>query len=399
MDLAGRRTFRLRVLTSVCAALLVPALLAFLVNLELAIRVLAPGWRFFEAFFPAFLFETFTALSADLSTISTLVPVLLLIFPLIQGWRILKNQDRDPGFSGRLSCDPYPPFFSFFLAMLGLEGTLYGLFIGLGVSQVADLSASALTTDAIHGTLKRLLEGTATAILSSLVGLIGAFVAARPLNWFRHLALLDQTEVVEDGSLIETARRLTGELGTLCEASRTFAAELRPELLRDLFGRMDDTLRALGGTAAVVSSCLERLDQQLELQTRTNEVLINILKQNETGRLWFEAAWNRMADGAVSGRADLARLLALSEQTLEARQSCLAEIQAGRVAALEALSALLLDSRAGRNDMLAALNSLRDAAADAARATGGERDAWRQALIAYLDKAHGSDRVDGGSRL
>jgi hypothetical protein len=396
MDIVGRRAFRLRALVAVCAVLLAPALAAFLVNLELAIRVLAPGWRLAETVFPERLFRFFTPLAADLSAVSTLVPVLLLVFPLVQGWRILRRQNRDPGFPNRLVFDPYPPFFSFFLAMLGLEGTLYGLFLGLGVSQVADLSASALTADAIHGTLKRLLEGTATAILSSLVGLLGAFVAARPLNWFRRLALLDEVEAVEADSLTETAHRLTGELRALGDASRAFAAELRPEPLRGLFDRLDESARAFTQAAGAIQAMSDRLDRLAEGQRQANELVARLAGQQEAHQRWLEAAWARLEGGLESGRAEVRHLEELAGQAQQTRQASLADAQVGRAAVLEALAALLTDARAGRTDLLGALDGLREAAQAVARENGREREAWRQALAAYLGRTPGPDRGAGG---
>lgn len=395
MDIARRRVVRLRLLVVVCAILLAPTLLAFLVNLELAVRALAPGWRVLEFIVPGPIFQFFTPLAADLSAISTLVPLLLLLFPMVQGWRILSNQDADPGFINKLVFDPYPPFFSFFLAMLGLEGTLYGLFLGLGISQVAELTAATLTADAIHGTLQRLLQGTATAILSSLVGLIGAFVAARPLNWFRRLALLDEAEVVEADSLTETAHRLTGELQALAKASSAFTANLKPEMLNNMFDRLNQSARAFTEAAGNFQTMLGKLDHLAEAQNQGNALLARLLNQIEAQQQWLEIAWNRMAGGLESGRDDLRRLVVMAEQAQLARQTAMDAAKAGSSAMIEALAALLADSKAGRADLINVLLELQKAATTAAGETERERESWRQAFSAYLGRRQNMENSVG----
>ena len=70
-----------------------------------------------------------------------------------------------------------------FSGYAGTVGTLYGLLIGLDVSGVKELGDKAQTVDKINDSLDQLLGGTATALLSSLLGLVGAFLALRPLTW------------------------------------------------------------------------------------------------------------------------------------------------------------------------------------------------------------------------
>ncbi len=386
MNLTARRAVRLRVLVILCAALLAPTIAAFLVNLEFAVRALAPDWRFFELFFPEALFRLLSPLSADLSAVSTLVPVLLLAFPMAQGWRILRRQERDPEFVSRLVYDPYPPFFSFFLAMLGLEGTLYGLFLGLGISQVAELTASTLTSDAIHGTLKRLLEGTATAILSSLVGLIGAFVAARPLNWFRRIALLDEVEAVEADSLTETAHRLNIELRALGDASRAFMEELKPEALKGTFGRLDEAANAFITAANSMRDISLGLERMVAEHVRTNEQLALSTAQSQQNMAWFQAAWGSLASGLENTQEDVRRLIALGEQAQQARQALQGEAQTTRDAVVGAMSALGAEARTGTANLLASINNLGEAARTTVQATERERESLRQAIAAYLGR-------------
>jgi hypothetical protein len=85
---------KLRVFCAIIFFLLIPTLAVFLINLELAIRVLFPGFLLFARIFPGWLFQLGVPLSADLSTISTLVPLMMLAFPLVQGWRVLRAGDR-----------------------------------------------------------------------------------------------------------------------------------------------------------------------------------------------------------------------------------------------------------------------------------------------------------------
>ena len=119
-----KNTRPLLLLCLACALLLLPTFAIFLVNVELAVRALYPAFRFFEHLLPGSLYRAGLPLSADLSTISTLVPVLLLLFPLVQGLRLLRAGERAPVLRREMQADPYPPHFAFFLVMLGLVGTL-----------------------------------------------------------------------------------------------------------------------------------------------------------------------------------------------------------------------------------------------------------------------------------
>jgi hypothetical protein len=267
MRTIGNPRRRLAVLTWFCLAGLLVSSVLWLINLELAVRVFLPGWHPLEWLLPAAWFAVGQVLSADLSTISTLVPVLLFAFPLVQGWRVRRMLPQDPGFAARLEADPYPPHFAFFLVMLGLVGTLYGMMLGLDLSGVSDLAGEPLSQDSIRRSLDRLLGGTATALLSSLVGILGAFAAARPMAWlFRRAAGVDAD--VRRRGLSETVAQLTGELHALGEASRAFAAMLNPQTARAVLDRMDAqqaALETLGRETARINALLATLgDTALE---------------------------------------------------------------------------------------------------------------------------------------
>jgi len=298
---------RMTVLMGACLAGLLISVALWLINLELAIRVFAPEWRLVERLLPAAWFGFGQAFAADLSTISTLVPVLLFAFPLVQGWRVRRAQPHDPEFAMHLEADPYPPHFAFFLVMLGLVGTLYGLMIGLDLSGVSDLAGEPLSQDAIRRSLDRLLGGTATALLSSLVGILGAFVAARPMAWlFRRAAGL-QPDALRRG-LSETVTQLTGDLYALGEASRSFAALLNPDTAQSFFARMEAQraeLEALGNRTAETNARLERLETVVA------------------------AGAKALAEAATAMRGDLQRAAQAAEDTVARLAALEGEVQAG----------------------------------------------------------------------
>lgn len=211
---------------------------AFLVNVEVALQLFFPTLHLFDLVFPGGLYLFLKTLSADLSTVSTLIPVMILAIPLGQIIRILRHRKSDPTFAQRLGPDPYPSHFGFFQVMLGLTGTLYGMYIGLDVSGVSELAGQSPTADSIRQSLDRLLGGTATALLSSLVGLIGAFITARPVPWlFAHIAGVKADETRQ--TLTATIERLTADLRGLSQASRTFTDFLNPDTAKTVLERMD----------------------------------------------------------------------------------------------------------------------------------------------------------------
>jgi hypothetical protein len=205
--------------------LLIPGTLLWLVNLDIAIRVQRPSWQAVERFMPVEAYQSLSVYCEDLSTISTLIPVLLLLFPLLLVIRVWRWGKEAPGRLLHEVYDPYPPHFPFFLVMLGLAGTLYGLLIGLDVSGVSTLGGNEISPDKIQQTLDQLLGGTATALLSSLLGLAGAFLAARPLTWISH-RMVNMPGPTEALSLEETFHELIQDMQALGHASKEFREQL-----------------------------------------------------------------------------------------------------------------------------------------------------------------------------
>ena len=142
-------------LSSLCV--LVISLVAWLVNLEIALQTISLELVLVSDLLPEKLYNWLEVFSADLSTISTLVPVLLVLFPCVQSWNVLRV-GNDELARRQLSSDPYPLNFAYFLVMLGLAGTLYGLLIGLDVSGVKELGDKAQTVDKINDSLINYLE-------------------------------------------------------------------------------------------------------------------------------------------------------------------------------------------------------------------------------------------------
>lgn len=270
---------RQRSLFSLALVFLLPlplCLAAFLVNIEVALQVFFPTLHFFSRILPDSLYHLFKALSADLSTVSTLIPVMILAIPLWQIIRIIRHLSSDPTFAQRLGPDPYPSHFGFFQVMLGLTGTLYGMYIGLDVSGVSELAGQSPTADSIRQSLDRLLGGTATALLSSLVGLIGAFITARPVPWlFGRIIGVKSDETRQ--TLTATIERLTEDLRGLSMASRTFTDYLNPDTANTVLQRMDKQ------EAATREACnkLDSIGQLIQSMSAQAHTTLAAMAQNQ----------------------------------------------------------------------------------------------------------------------
>lgn len=310
---------------------------AFLVNIEMALRVFYPTLHGFDRVFPAGLYHLFVTLSADLSTVSTLIPVMILAIPFGQIIRILRRLESDPTFAQRLGPDPYPSHFGFFQVMLGLTGTLYGMYIGLDVSGVSELAGQTPTADSIRQSLDRLLGGTATALLSSLVGLIGAFITARPVPWlFGRVTGVKADETRQ--TLTATIERLTDDLRGLSQASRTFTDVLNPDTAHTVLQRMDRQeaatrdacakLEAIAQSQSVAAERLSRLDSVeqavraalplleasdrqltglMETQRQANELLLRLIEGQETRHQDALKALSAMVTATQSQREQVQR--------------------------------------------------------------------------------------------
>ena len=79
-----------QILFIVFLSLFATSLVAWLVNLEVAVQIFFPGFILISDLLPVRVHDRLAWLSADLSTISTLVPVLLFLFPCMQSWRVMQ---------------------------------------------------------------------------------------------------------------------------------------------------------------------------------------------------------------------------------------------------------------------------------------------------------------------
>ncbi len=356
MNLYQLRQRRLSLLSSVSLLLLFPSFLLGLVNLELGLRVLVPGWVVLERIVPAGLFASMAFFSADLSSISTLVPVLLFLFPFFIARRILRHREGEEDALRQLVYDPYPPHFPFFLVMLGLVGTLYGLLIGLDTSGVSQLGTQAPTPEQIQETLDRLLGGTATALLSSLLGLVGAFLAARPLTWVFYWAACIPAED-DRVSLSETLHQLTSDLRQLGEASRSFGERLHLTEVESIPATLRDVRDALQG---IQQSLAAQHDEAIQRGQAANQALLQSLEQARESH----AAQLRTAEAA--------------EQLAVSVRGAVEQAEGDRRASADHRSAILAaldEARSQRSSVLSILEMERD---DRRRERGSVRRAFAQ---------------------
>jgi len=356
-DDVGKRRARLTGVAIVSALFTLPSLLAWLVNLEVAARTLLPDWPGLLGDSPGALLQILVFLSGDLSTVSTLVPLLLFAFPLVQSLRILRRPYDDTASIHAMEALPYPAHFPFFLVMLGLTGTLYGLWIGLSVSGVTSMTDGMPNPEELPVVLDRLLDGTATALLSSLVGLIGAFLSAKPFPYlFERAACLEPVE--EERSLADTIDHLTRDLKALSAASREFSSGLQPEAI-------SDALAAVTAMESAVKAQTEAL-------------------QGATGGI------ERLEAGQRDGLDQLRKLDGIAEAVGQAghRFDQAAELlermidTESRVA--ETLGALLAEVQAERHESVEQLSALRRTVENEATAAGNERDQLRKAFAAFV---------------
>ena len=210
------RKGRLTILIFVCLVLLIPSIVAWIVNLELGLEVLTKNNEptLLKSLIPGGIFSLFYPFGADLSTVTTLVPVLVFLYPILKALKIISAEGRDPSKLKHMDPDPYPSQFVLFMVLLGLAGTLYGMWIGLRVSGVESLGEAGATGSAIVMSIKNLLAGISTAILSSLAGLVGAFIAASPITRLFYWAACVTEEEEEEVDLVETLTNLANNLST-----------------------------------------------------------------------------------------------------------------------------------------------------------------------------------------
>lgn len=369
---------------------------AFLVNIEVALRIFYPTLHFLDRVLPTSLYHVWFVLSADLSTVSTLIPFMILVIPLGQIIRILRRLDSDPTFAQRMGPDPYPSHFGFFQVMLGLTGTLYGMYIGLDVSGVSELAGQAPTADSIRQSLDRLLGGTATALLSSLVGLIGAFITARPVPWlFGRVTGVKADETRQ--TLTATIERLTEDLRGLSQASRTFTDYLNPDTAKSVLQRMDQQenatreacskLEAIGKLLESINQRQSVHDRQLvALETLTGVAVASRDKQDQT-----HTTLTAIAQSQTLATERLSRLDAVEQAVravapiIEASDRHLIELLEAQRQANELVLRLVQGQETRHQDALKALSEMAASAQAQREHVQRDHDALRSALAVYLN--------------
>lgn len=168
-------------------------------------------------------------IGADISTVSTFVFVLLFLFPAIKCLQNARDLKRVPEKVEEVGLpnSPYPEGFTFFLVMLGLAGTLYGLYVGLFSGDIRGTAESG-QADAVSMMIDQLLNGAATALLSSLWALVAAFFAASPIRMLYEWACMLE-DPIDDDSLDNAVRQLVDDLRSLSVASRIATDNLSTE--------------------------------------------------------------------------------------------------------------------------------------------------------------------------
>ena len=336
------RKSRLTILLILGGVLMIPAFFAWVVNVEIGMRTIFPGWKLLESILPSFIYDSFLIFSDDLSTISTFIPLLLILYPFVMGWKILKLKAEHEGALSKLEHDPYPDNFPFFLVMLGLAGTLYGLLIGLDVSGVKSIGDDADSPDRIKNALDQLLGGTSTALLSSLVGLLGAFLAAKPMTAvFQWAACLPKVESVGLG---ETLEGLISDMKSLSDSSREFSERLKSTHVQEVSTTLSEIRTEMTGLRQELAHTNQIIEGLGEAQ-KAGQNMLGYLGQ--LGRLEnLETLLERMGNAYLTASQSNDRAL----QSLQSMGSRHAEDSMKMEDALRSIASTLSDvETAGRD--------------------------------------------------
>jgi hypothetical protein len=336
------RKSRLTILLILGGVLMIPAFFAWVVNVEIGMRTIFPGWKLLESVLPSFIYDSFLIFSDDLSTISTFIPLLLILYPLVMSWKVWKLKAEQEGALSKLEHDPYPDNFPFFLVMLGLVGTLYGLLIGLDVSGVKSIGEDADSPDRIKNALDQLLGGTSTALLSSLIGLLGAFLAAKPLTAFFHWAAC--LPKVESVGLGETIEGLVEDMKTLSNSSREFSERLNSTHVQEVSTTLSEIRTEMTGLRQELSHTNQIIEGLGEAQ-KAGQSMLGYLGQ--LGRLEnLETLLERMGNAYLTASQSNDRAM----QSLQAMGSRHAEDSMKMEDALRSIATTLSDvETAGRD--------------------------------------------------
>ena len=381
-----------KLLFIVFLSLFATSLVAWLVNLEVAVQIFFPGFILISDLLPVGVHDRLAWLSADLSTISTLVPVLLFLFPCMQSWRVMQA-GNNMLIRRAIPSDPYPINFPYFLVMLGLAGTLYGLFIGLDVSGVKELGEDGQMVDKIKQSLDQLLGGTATALLSSLLGLVGAFLAAKPLSWLFQWAteLFDD----EDLSLSQTMECLVEDMKALGDASRAFGERLDGTSIQDVPNTLVEIKGELAGLKDELARANQRIEGLGESQKQGQDMLVPLQELGRLGNL--ETLLTRIGDaheaGNEAGQKMLGSLESINQQQLEQARKLNADFEdmAGSLRNMEeCLTALKESGATGTEKLEETLSQIRVANATL-NLSREEAQSQREAIVSLLKSAE-SDR-------
>jgi hypothetical protein len=251
--------------------LLIISIALWFVNIEFAVRLFHPDFSIILKYIPADIFNILEVISSDFSTVTTLIPVLICLFPIVSLSRLEKKYNAEI-----TETFPYPENFPFFLVMLGLAGTLYGLLIGLDSSGLSALDSETSGAPEIRDTIDRLLDGTATALLSSLVGIVGAFIVVKPIpiifQAFLHI------EGNEENDIEKVIENLTNQFVNLNKVVEKFSETIE---------KYNDT-----NIPQNVQNIEKAFFKLLEQQSINTEFLQHIHKQQELTNTLLEPLGN-----------------------------------------------------------------------------------------------------------
>jgi len=254
--------------------LLIISTALWLVNIEFAVRLYHPDFSLILKYIPANIFNILELLSSDFSTVSTLIPVLICLFPIVSLNKLQRNYNTEI-----TETFPYPENFPFFLVMLGLAGTLYGLLIGLDSSGLSALDSKTSGAPEIRETIDRLLDGTATALLSSLVGIIGAFIVVKPVpmifQTFLHITDDD------DNDIEQVIENLTTQFTNLNKVVENFSETIEKYNDTNIPQNIQNIEKAffkLLEQQSINTEFLQHIHKQQELTNNLLEPLANLEK-------------------------------------------------------------------------------------------------------------------------
>lgn len=201
-------------------------------------------------------------LGADRSTVSTLVFVLVFAFPLFRSISYLNatSKDSETAVKG-LEKGAYPPNFVFFLVMLGLAGTLFGLLIGIDPTEVRSVTNSEASAAQTGMVIDNLLQGAATALLSSLWALVVAFLAASPFRAIWEWA--GQLPPEEDLGLVAALQQLASDVRSLNAIAREGGTAAIGQAAVEQAGKSATAAERLGDGLERTNELLQRIETTL----------------------------------------------------------------------------------------------------------------------------------------